>query len=186
MQIATTAFVKAALVGLVGLVGSSPAALDILKELAAALGNDPSFAISMTSALAGKQPLDATLTNLSGKTIGGIYQYLGMGDGSKMDASEFTVGSLNIAGNKTGNKAKLIFQWGIGIAGGSSSTGLQVTFPVIFPSVCYGIVSGNIDGDFNTSSIPCAISDALISANGFKEKSSDISSDSFFYLSIGE
>lgn len=61
-----------------------------------------------------------------------------------------------------------------------------MTFPVIFPSVCYGIVSGNIDGDFNTSSVPCAISDALISANGFKAKSSDISSDSFFYLSIGE
>jgi hypothetical protein len=93
---------------------------------------------------------------------------------------------LNIAGNKTGNKAKLIFQWGIGIAGGSSSTGLQVTFPIIFPSVCYGILSGNIDGDFNASSVPCAISYALISANSLKAKSSGISSDSFFYLSIGE
>lgn len=55
-QIATTAFVKAALAGLVG---SSPAALDTFNELAAALGNDPNFATTMTNALAGKQPLIA-------------------------------------------------------------------------------------------------------------------------------
>jgi hypothetical protein len=52
-QIATTAFVKAAITALVN---SSPAALDTLQELAAALGNDPSFATTMTNALAGKAP----------------------------------------------------------------------------------------------------------------------------------
>ncbi|EME2117991.1 phage tail protein, partial [Cronobacter sakazakii] len=67
-QIATTAFVKAALAGLVG---SSPAALDTLNELADALGNDPNFATTMTNSLAGKQPLDSTLTTLSGKTADG-------------------------------------------------------------------------------------------------------------------
>lgn len=36
------------------LVASSPAALDTLKELADAMGNDPNFAASMTNALAGK------------------------------------------------------------------------------------------------------------------------------------
>lgn len=36
------------------LVASSPAALDTLKELAVALGNDPNFATTMTNALAGK------------------------------------------------------------------------------------------------------------------------------------
>lgn len=36
------------------LVASSPAALDTLKELADALGNDPNFATTMTNALAGK------------------------------------------------------------------------------------------------------------------------------------
>lgn len=50
-QIATTAFVRAAIAALVG---SSPAALDTLNELAAALGNDPNFATTMTNALAGK------------------------------------------------------------------------------------------------------------------------------------
>jgi len=36
------------------LVASSPAALDTLKELATALGNDPNFATTMVTALAGK------------------------------------------------------------------------------------------------------------------------------------
>lgn len=121
----------------------------------------------MVNELAGKQPLDATLTNLTGKTIDGIYQYLRTGYGAKMDASEFTGGSLNVAGKKSGNKSKLILLWG-GIAGSSGSTGLKVTFPFAFPSVCYERVYGNIDGDFNASSIPCAISYALISASGFK------------------
>lgn len=76
-QIATTGFVKSAIAALVA---SSPAALDTLNELAAALGNDPNFATTVTNALAGKQPLDSTLTNLSGKTVNGILQYLGLGD----------------------------------------------------------------------------------------------------------
>lgn len=79
-QIATTAFVKSALAALVG---SSPAALDTLNELAAALGNDPNFASTMTNALAGKQPLDSTLTNLSGKDITGLFSYLQLGEAAK-------------------------------------------------------------------------------------------------------
>ncbi|MEY8918021.1 phage tail-collar fiber domain-containing protein [Escherichia coli] len=78
-QIATTAFVKSAIAGMVG---SAPAALDTLNELAAALGNDPNFATTMLNALAGKQPLDNTLTNLSGKDVAGLLTYLGLGEGS--------------------------------------------------------------------------------------------------------
>ncbi|EJN1753930.1 phage tail protein [Escherichia coli] len=62
-QIATTAFVKSAIAAMVG---SAPAALDTLNELAAALGNDPNFATTITNSLAGKQPKDATLTALAG------------------------------------------------------------------------------------------------------------------------
>ena len=62
-QIASTAYVMAAIAALVD---SSPDALNTLNELAAALGNDPNFATTMTSALAGKQPKDATLTALAG------------------------------------------------------------------------------------------------------------------------
>ncbi|KZH03722.1 phage tail protein [Escherichia coli] len=80
-QIATTAFVKSAIAAMVG---SAPAALDTLNELAAALGNDPNFATTMLNALSGKQPLDITLTNLSGKDVAGLLTYLGLGEGSAL------------------------------------------------------------------------------------------------------
>ncbi|HDX3264293.1 TPA: phage tail protein [Escherichia coli] len=80
-QIATTAFVKSAIAAMVG---SAPAALDTLNELAAALGNDPNFATTMLNALAGKQPLDNTLTHLSGKDVAGLLAYLGLGEGSAL------------------------------------------------------------------------------------------------------
>lgn len=53
-QIATTSFVATAVANLVA---SSPAALDTLNELAAALGDDANFASTMTTALAGKEPV---------------------------------------------------------------------------------------------------------------------------------
>lgn len=45
-----------------------PAALDTLDELAAALGDDANFASSVTTALAGKQPLDSDLTAIAALT----------------------------------------------------------------------------------------------------------------------
>ncbi|SDP46069.1 Phage tail-collar fibre protein [Ralstonia sp. 25mfcol4.1] len=53
-QAASTAFVAAAIAALVN---ASPAQLDTLNELAAALGNDANFAATMTAALALKAPL---------------------------------------------------------------------------------------------------------------------------------
>lgn len=64
-QLATTAFV---LTAIANLVDSSPAALDTLNELAAALGDDPNFATTMATALGNKQPLDATLTAIAALT----------------------------------------------------------------------------------------------------------------------
>ncbi|MGU6805578.1 prophage tail fiber N-terminal domain-containing protein [Salmonella enterica subsp. enterica serovar Poona] len=61
-EMANAAFVRKLLATLVD---SSPEALDTLNELAAALGNDPNFATTMTNALAGKQPLSDVLTSLS-------------------------------------------------------------------------------------------------------------------------
>ncbi|MGD4043987.1 hypothetical protein QT571_22580, partial [Xanthomonas citri pv. citri] len=57
------AFVLAAIADVID---ASPDALNTLNELAAALGNDPDFATTMTNALAGKQPKNATLTALAG------------------------------------------------------------------------------------------------------------------------
>jgi len=53
-QAASTAFVRAAITALID---SSPGALDTLNELAAALGDDPNFATTVTNALALKSPL---------------------------------------------------------------------------------------------------------------------------------
>lgn len=61
-QIATTAFVKAAIDGLIG--GAS-SLLDTLVEIDNAINNDPNFATTLTTALAGKQPLAANLTSLA-------------------------------------------------------------------------------------------------------------------------
>jgi hypothetical protein len=47
-------------------VDSAPSTLDTLNELAAALGDDPDFATTISSALGGKQAADDTLTALAG------------------------------------------------------------------------------------------------------------------------
>ena len=62
LETANAAFVRKLLAALVD---SSPEALDTLNELAAALGNDPEFATTVTKALAGKQPLNDVLTAVS-------------------------------------------------------------------------------------------------------------------------
>ena len=88
-QLATTAFVQAAVTRLIN---SSPAALDTLKELADALGNDANFATTMTNALAGKQPKDTTLTNISGKDVPGLLQYLRAVEGDDCNVLGFVSG----------------------------------------------------------------------------------------------
>jgi len=50
------------------IVDAAPSALDTLNELAAALGDDPDFAGTVTLALSNKQPLDSDLTAISGLT----------------------------------------------------------------------------------------------------------------------
>ena len=76
-QIANTAFVQAAIAALVG---SSPEALDTLNELAAALGNDPNFATTVTNSLAGKMDKSANGSDIENVSV--FLQNLGLGDGS--------------------------------------------------------------------------------------------------------
>ncbi|EIH3062682.1 prophage tail fiber N-terminal domain-containing protein [Salmonella enterica subsp. enterica serovar Sandiego] len=75
LQTANAEFVRKLIAALVG---SAPEVLDTLKELADALGSDPDFATTITNMIAGKQPLDNTLTNLSGKDVPALLQYLGL------------------------------------------------------------------------------------------------------------
>lgn len=64
LQIANTAFVAGAIsTAITNLINASPTALDTLKELATALGNDPNFATTVTNALAGKAPLNGAGTS---------------------------------------------------------------------------------------------------------------------------
>ena len=55
-QVATTAFVQAALTALIN---GAPATLDTLKEIAAAINNDPIFSPTINNALAQKAPLSS-------------------------------------------------------------------------------------------------------------------------------
>ncbi|ECC9376328.1 phage tail protein [Salmonella enterica] len=122
-QIATTAYVRAAISALVG---SSPEALDTLNELAAALDNDPNFATTMTNALAGKQPLDATLTALAGLPTGANKLPYFTGTDTVAQADLTQVGRDILAKSST----QAIIQY-LGLGEGSA---LPVGVPVPWPS----------------------------------------------------
>ncbi|SBW70248.1 Tail fiber protein [Klebsiella pneumoniae] len=79
-QIANTAFVQAAIAALVG---SSPEALDTLNELAAALGNDPNFATTVTNSLAGKMDKSANGSDIENVSV--FLQNLQLGEAAKRD-----------------------------------------------------------------------------------------------------
>lgn len=170
-QIANTAFVQAAIAALVG---SSLEALDTLNELAAALGNDPNFATTMTNALAGKQPLDATLTSLSGKSISDLLQYLGLGELALAGA---TTGAMLVNGYVaipliiSGVRRPLIIQWGVGQFGGSlgDDAGYLNNFPFAFPSACYVMVASHVG---HTPSGAGILSASAITKSGFRGFSS--------------
>ncbi|HFS8088646.1 phage tail-collar fiber domain-containing protein [Hafnia paralvei] len=78
-QIATTAFVKSAIAALVD---SSPGTLDTLNELAAALGNDPNFATTVTNALAGKMEISKNGADIA--DVAAFLNNLGLGAGSAL------------------------------------------------------------------------------------------------------
>ena len=136
-QIATTAFVKSAIAAMVG---SAPAALDTLNELAAALGNDPNFSTTVLNALAGKQPLDNTLTNLSGKDVAGLLAYLGLGEAAKMSAAALVINGNTLTAKIpvviNGVNREFIIQ--ASQISSSASNGV-ITFPSAFPNACIAI-----------------------------------------------
>ncbi|HBD5005394.1 TPA: phage tail protein [Escherichia coli] len=186
-QIATTAFVKSAIAAMVG---SAPAALDTLNELAAALGNDPNFATTMLNALAGKQPLDNTLTNLSGKDVAGLLSYLGLGELALAGA---TTGAMLVNGYVaipliiSGVRRPLIIQWGVGQFGGSlgDDAGYLNNFPFAFPSACYVMVASHVG---HTPSGAGILSASAITKSGFRGFSSVVTAAnpvSGCYVAIG-
>ncbi|EKY6951736.1 phage tail protein [Escherichia coli] len=170
-QIATTAFVQAALMALIN---GAPATLDTLKEIAAAINNDPKFSTTINNALAGKQPLDNTLTNLSGKDVAGLLAYLGLGELSLAGTASGVIGLngyVTIPLIISGSRRTLIIQWGQARFGGSGGedAGYLNDFPFAFPSACYGMIVSHVG---HTPSGAGILSASAITSNQFRGFSS--------------
>ncbi len=182
-QLANTAFVQAAIAALVD---SSPGALDTLNELAAALGNDPNFATTMTNALAEKQPLDSTLTAMAGKSVVGLLQYLGMGDIALAGVNSGMLGNagyIAIPMIIAGERKQLILQWGSASTG---TTGVTVTLPTVFPTMicaCAGCESGDLTSIKVVGVIPQSLSQIKVA--GRSAGSSALSNTSVKWFVIG-
>lgn len=149
-RIATTAFVQAAITALIN---GAPATLDTLKEIAAAINNDPKFSTTINNALAGKQPLDNTLTHLSGKDVAGLLAYLGLGElalAGTMTGVFDTNGYIKIPAIIGGVKQILIIQWGL-ISGTIGQ--LSGTYPIAFPNKAFQAVISLSDKTVNPAAV---------------------------------
>lgn len=188
-QVATTAFVKSAIAALVA---SSPAALDTLNELAAALGNDPNFATTMTNALAGKQPLNATLTDLSGKDAAGIIQYLNLGEAAKRgvgtvanqipDMSSFS-GAKGASWLKKHPSGLIECGGSFVVNGSATAQKVTVNYPVPFPAFCTGIWFSFQTED--PSSRFCGIYDRTSSPASFIASVVSPTQNTIYYRAVG-
>ncbi len=104
LQTANAEFVRKLIAALVG---SVPESLDTLQELADALGNDPNFATTITNMIAGKQLLDDTLTALSGKSIEGLIEYVGLRSTIDKAAGALPAGGTAVAANRLASRGAL-------------------------------------------------------------------------------
>lgn len=149
-QIANTAFVQAAIAALVG---SSPEALDTLNELAAALGNDPNFATTVTNSLAGKMDKSANGSDIENVSV--FLQNLGLGEAAKRnvgtganqipDMSLFaSINTVTAAAQKF--PSGLILQCGQLNGAPNVSSTYGMTFPMTFSRVLAVTVTLNVTG----------------------------------------
>ena len=186
-RIATTAFVQAAITALIN---GAPATLDTLKEIAAAINNDPKFSTTINNALSGKQPLDETLTHLSGKDVAGLLAYLGLGELSLAGTASGVIGLngyVTIPLIISGSRRTLIIQWGQARFGGSGGedAGYLNDFPFAFPSACYGMIVSHVG---HTPSGAGILSASAITSNQFRGFSSIATSANAVlgrYIAIG-
>jgi hypothetical protein len=126
------------------LVNSSPATLDTLNELAAALGNDANFATTITNALALKAPLDSATESAKG-----LIELATAAEAQAMtdDVRALTAAKLSAAFQGSNQSLAdsgyqklpggLMFQWG-----GAAITNVDTAynFPIAFPNACFGVV----------------------------------------------
>ncbi|MGT6274983.1 phage tail protein [Escherichia coli] len=152
-RIATTAFVQAAITALIN---GAPDTLDTLKEIAAAINNDPKFSTTINNALAGKQPLDNTLTHLSGKDVAGLLAYLGLGEAAKRNVG---TGENQIPDMSAFPSGKNWFQLPSGHivqmfsmnVYGADTNGTTGNFPIAFPSGALAVSALWSDGSLTAA-----------------------------------
>ncbi|MCQ8229094.1 phage tail protein [Pantoea trifolii] len=136
-QLATTAFVAAALSVLNG---GAPASLDTLKELAAAMGNDPKFVTTMTTALTGKMDIAKNGSDIA--DVAAFLRNLGLGEGAKMPAASAlasSAGWLSIPVIISGVARNMILQWkavSVPMSVDGSMQSVNSAWPVAFPTAC--------------------------------------------------
>lgn len=189
-RIATTAFVQAAITALIN---GAPATLDTLKEIAAAINNDPKFSTTINNALSGKQPLDETLTHLSGKDVAGLLAYLGLGEAAKRDVGTGDNQIPDMGAFASGSgwfrlPGGYIVQFGT--FSGNTTRFISGHFPIPFPNqpmVSVSVMSDAVQSD-PSSPAPQVLSVNFehISNSAWRVASSDISQQyRFSYISIG-
>ena len=106
------------------LIDSAPNVLNTLKEIAIALNNDPSFAATMTTALAGKASNEALIQGLLTKSdIGHAH--------SSTDVTDFVEGVQDVVGGM--------------VSGNTESSGLSVT---------YDDPTGKLNFEITTANLP--------------------------------
>ncbi|ECK2307251.1 phage tail protein [Salmonella enterica subsp. enterica serovar Typhimurium] len=189
-RIATTEFVQAAITALIN---GAPATLDTLKEIAAAINNDPKFSTTINNALAGKQPLDNTLTHLSGKDVAGLLAYLGLGEAAKRDVGTGDNQIPDMGAFASGSgwfrlPGGYIVQFGT--FAGNTTRFISGHFPIPFPNQPMVSVSVMSDAVQSDPSIPApqvlSVNFEHISNSAWRVATSDISQQyRFSYISIG-
>ncbi|EGG1669861.1 phage tail protein [Salmonella enterica subsp. enterica serovar Infantis] len=189
-RIATTAFVQAAIAALIN---GAPDTLDTLKEIAAAINNDPKFSTTINNALSGKQPLDETLTHLSGKDVAGLLAYLGLGEAAKRDVGTGDNQIPDMGAFASGSgwfrlPGGYIVQFGT--FSGNTTRFISGHFPIPFPNqpmVSVSVMSDAVQSDpSNPAPQVLSVNFEHISNSAWRVATSDISQQyRFSYISIG-
>ncbi|WP_341857627.1 phage tail protein [Escherichia coli] len=187
-QIANTAFVQAAIAALVG---SSPEALDTLNELAAALGNDPNFATTVTNSLAGKMDKSANGSDIENVSV--FLQNLGLGTASKRNVGtgENQIPDMGAFASGSGwfrLPGGYIVQFGT--FSGNTTRFISGHFPIPFPNqpmVSVSVMSDAVQSDpSNPAPKVLSVNFEHISNSAWRVATSDISQQyRFSYISIG-
>lgn len=145
-KLVTTEFVARAIAALAG---TAPETLDTLKELADALGNDPNFATTVLNKLAEKLAKDQNGADIPNKAA--FLQNLGLKSAAQRDVGTGTnqIPDMNSFTSGPGwmkFPSGRIIQYGNQISSVSGS--VVVSFPIPFPTQCFGVTAAGTDANF--------------------------------------